>query len=57
MDELNVQQLWGISPFLDLLQLAGSVEQQQQASKPQDGATTAAAADGDTTRVLQVWST
>lgn len=58
MDDLNVQQLWGISPFLDLLKLSLRL-QEPTGLQGLPGAVPAAAAaepKQDSTHVLQVCS-
>lgn len=58
MDDLNVQQLWGISPFLDLLKLSPRL-QEPTGLQGLPGAVPAAAAaepKQDSTHVLQVCS-
>jgi hypothetical protein len=54
MDDLNVQQLWGISPYVDLLAAArvGSCTKHRGLESAADAA--GATAVGNTTAVLQV---
>jgi hypothetical protein len=61
MDDLNVQQLWGISPFLDLLKLSPRLQeptglQGLPGAVPAAAAAAAAEPKQDSTHVLQVCS-
>jgi hypothetical protein len=49
MDEMNVHQFWGISPFIDLLATTSAVAGQATAGLQQQHGT-----DGEPLRLLQV---
>lgn len=54
MDELNVQQLWGVSPFVDLFAAARSAPSTQHGDLETAADAAGATAVGAPTAVLQV---